>query len=122
MKLKVKLSRRQLAAGGVAALAVIALLVGRGSHSGDGKVDTTMDAPARQACGDFAAGYRRATTKTARLALADKVTGNSGRSSNDTIARRALEMGDAADGTTPEWQTSANALTKACKDAGWKAT
>ena len=121
MKLKVKMSRRQLVIGGVVALAVIAVLVGRGGHSGGGKPDTTMDDPARQACSDFAAGYPHATTKSARLALADKVTGNSGRSSNDTIARRAMEMGGAADGTSAQWQASVNALTKACNDAGWKA-
>jgi hypothetical protein len=118
---KLKLGRRQLAIGAVLAIVVVALLIGRSGKSGGGKPDTTMDDPARQACADFAAGRARATTKAARLALADKVTGNSGRSDNDTIARRAMELGNAAGDTPARWQSAVDALTKACHDAGWNA-
>ena len=100
----------------VVALAVVALLVGRAHHPAGPE---PMDAAAHRACSDFAAGYPRAHSEAARLALADKVTASSSRSDNRAIARRATEMGSSANEDDAAWEASADALTAACRDAGW---
>ena len=123
MKLKLKLNKRQIAIAVVAALAVFVLLFARGGGSDDSPQDQgVLDSAANQACTDFADGYPRARTSTARLALADKVTTSSARSDNDAIAKRAAELGHNADEGTSAWRTSAAALSDACRTAGWKAT
>ena len=117
MKVKLKMSRKQLAAVAVAALLIFGLLVARrggADESGD------MDAAASRACSDFAAGYPHATTKASRLALADKVTHSAGQSDNRTIANKATEMGNSAGEGDARWKASADALTGACEAAGWQ--
>lgn len=112
------MSRKQLAAVGIVVLLLIGLLVARRAGQDD---SGRMDTPAAQACTDFADGYPHARSKAARLALADKVTHSSSQSDNDTIADRATEMGRSAGDTDARWKSSANALTNACRAAGWKA-
>jgi hypothetical protein len=122
VKLKLKLSRRQLIALGVAVLVVVALLFSRANGDDAGQGPDPLDTAASQACSDFDAGYADARTKTARLALADKVMQSTGESENDQIADRAAELGRSAGDGGAEWKTSAGALTTACRDAGWKAS
>lgn len=117
MKLKVKLGRRQIAVIAVIGLAIAALLF---SKSREDPQPGKLDADANSACSTFAAGYPRARSMTARLALADKVMAFSGRTDNATISKRAAEMGRSADGDNAAWKASADALTAACADAGWK--
>lgn len=114
-----KFSRRQITIGLVAALAVFGLLASR-SHHDTSATGGGLDSAGDQACSDFADGYPHATTKTTRLALADKVTANSQRSDNRTIADKASKVGNSAN-SAAEWKTAAADLTKACKDAGWVA-
>jgi hypothetical protein len=111
---KLKLGKRQITVVVVAGIVLLALLVSRG-RSGDGGGAEGIDAPARQACADFAGGYGKATSKTSRLTLADKVTANSSKSDNDLIRRRAAEMGAAAGDSAAEWKAAGDALTSACK-------
>jgi hypothetical protein len=119
VKLKVKLGRRQIIALVVIGVAIIALVINR--SAGD-RQRGGLDADAQRACGDFAAGYSHATTKVARLKLADTVMASSSRTKNTTISKRAAEMGRSADDTTTRWKASATALVDACRDAGWKAS
>ncbi|WP_306214793.1 hypothetical protein [Actinoplanes sp. RD1] len=121
MKLKLKLSRQQLIVLGIAVLVVVALLFSRANGDDAAQGPGPLDAAAGQACTDFDAGYPDARTKTARLALADKVMQSTGKSENDQIAERAAELGRSAGDGGTEWKTSAGALTTACRDAGWKA-
>jgi hypothetical protein len=113
----VSLNKRQIVLmAGVAILVLGGLAVGRaGRDEGPG----TLDDAATQACDDFAAGVDAAETKTERLALADKVNKSSAMSDNEAIAEKAAAMGRGANGTTQEWQAGADALTQACRDAGW---
>jgi len=115
VKLKLKLSKRQMMVPAILALAAGGLTMSRSvadqPHGG-------VDGPARTACRDFAAGYPQARTKTARLALADRVTASSGRTGNTAIAQRAAEMGRSADDDGGAWRSAAQALTTACRDAG----
>ena len=117
MKLKVKFGRRQLVWLAVAVLVVVALVVGRSSKDEQHK---GLDAAAGRACSDFAAGVARAKTKPARLSLADKVMASSNRTENTLISKRAAAMGRSADDGNASWKASADALTSACRDAGWK--
>jgi hypothetical protein len=112
---KFKTNKRQLTIVAVVVVAGAALLAGRSAR--DPQQDGTDDA-ARRACGIFSQGRFEAQTKTERLALADKVTANSGWSKNKTIATRAAEMGRSAGGTDAAWKASATSLTTACRDAG----
>jgi hypothetical protein len=113
----IKLSKRQMMIPIVAALAVGGLMVSRSAHDDS---PGSLDDAANRACSDFAAGYPRARTKTARLALADRVTASSGRTGNKQISQRAVEVGRTADDGSTAWQDSAQALTTACRDAGWR--
>ena len=97
----------------VVAVAVLALMVSRGRGGDSGP--EAIDAHARQACADFAAGYPKARSKTARLALADKVTANSSKSENDEIRKRAAAMGASANDSDAEWRAAGDALTTACR-------
>lgn len=119
VKLKLKLSKRQMMIPLIAALAIAGLMMSRGASQ-----DTSpgsLDDAANRACSDFAAGYPQARNKTARLALADRVTASSGRTDNRQISQRAVEVGRTADDGSTAWRTSADALTTACRDAGWTA-
>ncbi|GID96680.1 hypothetical protein ACFQFC_21110 [Amorphoplanes digitatis] len=108
--------RQILLVGGVAVLILIGLAVGRAARDeGPG----TLDAPATQACDDFAAGVDDAETKTERLALADKVNKSSAQSDNEAISEKAAAMGRSANGSTKEWQAGADDFAQACRDAGW---
>ncbi|MEU4240626.1 hypothetical protein [Actinoplanes sp. NPDC026619] len=111
--MKLKLSKRTITAVVVAGIAVLALVVSR--KGGDAGGPEAIDAPAHQACADFAAGYPKAKSKALRLSLADKVTANSSRSENNVIRKRAAEMGAAAGDGAAKWKTAADALTSACK-------
>jgi hypothetical protein len=118
---KLKLNRRQLVIGAVILLVVVAALFASRAN----KADTTagvLDDPASRACSDFAAGYPDARTKTARLKLADKVMESTMQTENDLIRDRAAAMGRMANDSNTEWKSSANALTDACKNAGWQAS
>lgn len=110
--MKLKLSKRQIIVAAVAVVAVFAVMAGRGN---DDDQPEGIDAPARQACTDFAAGYPKATSKTARLSLADEVTANSSKSENDLIRKRAAEMGAAAGDSDADWKAAGDALTAACQ-------
>ena len=118
MKFKLDLKKNKV----VLAVAAIVVVVGglalsTSSRSSD--APEKIDQPAAQACTDFTDGFRTARTKTARLALADKVNKSSAGSDNNQIADRALAVGRSADAGDKQWKQDADALTKACKDAGW---
>jgi hypothetical protein len=116
----VKLSlnkRRAVIAGLVLAVILVGLAVGRSAREDQGT--GPLDAPATQACGDFADGYPDARTEAARLALADKVSQSAAGSDNEVIADRVLEVGRSANDGDAEWKSAADALTRACRDAGW---
>jgi hypothetical protein len=113
---KLSLNKRQVIIGAVVlAVVLVGLAVGRSAREEQG--GGVLDAPAEQACTDFADGYPEARTAAARLALADKVSKSS--TDNDTIADRVLAVGDSANDSTTAWKADADALTKACRDAGW---
>ncbi|WP_125805229.1 hypothetical protein [Actinoplanes sp. ATCC 53533] len=78
-----------------------------------------LDAPATRACADFAEGYPAARGKTARLALADKVSTSVAGSDNGAIADRVSAVGRSANDSDAAWKSAAAALTQACRDAGW---
>ncbi len=118
MAVKVKLNKRVLVIGLIAVLGLFALVAGR---SDDTPEAGTLDAAADQACTEFALGYPRARSSTARLSLADQVTASSQKSDNDAIRDRANAVGRSADETNAEWEASADALTEACRAAGWSA-
>jgi hypothetical protein len=103
----------------VVALVIVAFMVSNSRK--DSEKAAVLDAPATQACADFAAGYPKAESKTERLALADKVTASSGKTDNQQIQQKAADMGAAAGDGGAKWKSSADALTAACRDAGWKA-
>lgn len=113
-----KPSRRLLTIIVVVVLIILALCVARSRGKG---APTGLDAPGKQACDDFAAGYPKAASKPERLALADKVTTSSGKTDNKEIQQRAAEMGNAASAGGTEWKKAAQNLTAACKNAGWTA-
>jgi hypothetical protein len=117
VKLKLP-NKRLLTILGVVALVVIALMVGNAKKSEPRQ--GPLDSAAIRSCDDFAAGYPRARTKPARLALADRVM-TSGHTGNDVIAERQAELGRSAADGNPKWKTSADALLSACRDAGWTA-
>jgi hypothetical protein len=114
---KLSLNKRQLVlAGIVVAVVLVGLAVGRSSRDGAaGK----LDAPAAKACTDFADGYRAARGKTARLALADKVSQSAAGSDNEAITDRVGAVGRSANDGDAAWKSAADALTRACRDAGW---
>ncbi|NMO53465.1 hypothetical protein HH310_20040 [Actinoplanes sp. TBRC 11911] len=118
MKLNLKLSKRPMMIAAVAVLAMGAVMVSRSSHDDSAG---SLDDAANRACSDFAAGYPQARTKTARLALADRVTASSGRTGNRQISQRAVDVGRTADDGSTAWRDSAEALTTACRAAGWQA-
>jgi hypothetical protein len=113
-----KPSKRVLTIVAVVVLIIIAIMV---SKSRDRAQPTGLDAAGKQACDDFAAGYPKAETKPERLALADKVTGSSGKTDNKQIQQKAADMGAAASDGGTAWKKAADELTAACKNAGWAA-
>ena len=116
--MKVSLSKRGLVIAGVAVVVVlVALAVGRSGEENAG--GGPLDAPAAQACTDFADGYPQAKTPAARLALADEVTRSSAGTDNEVIADRVLAVGSSANDSSADWKSAADALTQACRDAGW---
>jgi hypothetical protein len=86
----------------------------------DGYSAAGLDASADRACTVFAAGYRRAATPAARLALADQVATDAARSPNTAIAYRAGAMGRSADHSNFSWRTASSGFLKACRRAGWR--
>jgi hypothetical protein len=116
---KLKLNKRQGIVAGIVALAVFGLMASR-SAEGE-QAPGALDEPGLQACNDFADGYPDAETKPERLALADKVMASTRDTGNDPVKDRAAEMGIAADDGGSAWRASANALTDACRSAGWVA-
>jgi hypothetical protein len=117
MKFKLDLKKNKVAL----AVAAIVVVVGGYALSTSSSSDAPekIDQPAARACADFTDGYQRARTKTARLALADKVNKSSAVSENNQIADRALAVGRSADDGNAQWKQDGDALAKACKDAGW---
>ncbi|GAB2603339.1 hypothetical protein Aab01nite_48510 [Paractinoplanes abujensis] len=120
MKLKFKLGRPQIIALVIAGLAVVALLASRGGDGGN-EGPGRLDNAAVRACDDFAAGQSAARSNSARLSLADKVTASAAESDNDPVRTRSMELGRQADEGNAAWRTAANALTRACQEAGWTA-
>jgi hypothetical protein len=118
VKFKLKFGRLQWILVIAVVVVVAALLVHRSKSSGPSGPGM-MDSHASQACGDFSDGYPKAKTKSARLSLADKVTGSSSKSDNGTIRDKAMAIGRNADDNR-QWKTSATALLDACRDAGFK--
>lgn len=115
--MKLSLNKRQVViAGVVVAVVLVGLAVGRSSRD---EPAGRLDAPATQACGDFADGYRAARGKTARLALADKVSTSVAGSENQAIVDRVGAVGRSANDGDAAWKSAADALTQACRDAGW---
>jgi hypothetical protein len=115
---KLSLSKRQVIIAGVAlAVVLVGLAVGRSARDDQG--GGVLDAPAAQACTDFADGYPKARTAATRLALADEVSKSAAGSDNEAITDRILDVGDSANDCTAAWKSDAEALTKACRDAGW---
>jgi hypothetical protein len=115
---KLSLNKRQVVIAGVVLVVVlVGLAVGRSAREDQG--GGPLDAPATQACDDFAAGYPDARTPAARLALADKVSQSAAGSDNEVIADRVLAVGRSANDSDAEWKADAEALTQACRDAGW---
>ena len=116
--MKLSLGKRQvLIAAVVLVVVLVALVVGRSARDEPGA--GPLDAPASQACSDFADGYRDARTAAARLALADEASKSAAGSDNEVIADRVLAVGRSANDSTAEWKSDADALLKACRDAGW---
>ncbi|MGW4943014.1 hypothetical protein ACWEOZ_15690 [Actinoplanes sp. NPDC004185] len=116
--MKLSLNKRQVIIGAVVlAVVLVGLAVGRSAREEQG--GGVLDAPAGRACTDFADGYPEARTAAARLALADKVSKSAAGTDNEAIADRVLAVGDSANDSTTAWKADADALTKACRDAGW---
>jgi hypothetical protein len=114
---KLSLNKRQVViAGIVIAVVLVGLAVGRSARDEQpGKLDN----PATQACSDFADGYPGARTKADRLALADQVSKSVAGTDNTVIADRVAAVGDNANESNADWKSAAEALTQACRDAGW---
>jgi hypothetical protein len=116
---KLKLDRRTLIVLGVIAVIAVALMF-RSSGQGEQAPEAgPLDAGATQACDDFAAGYPKAKTQTARLGLSDKIMQSTGDTDNEAIRLRATELGRSANDGDKEWKSHADALTDACEAAGW---
>jgi hypothetical protein len=112
------LNKRQVVIGAAVVLVVlVGLAVGRSAREEQGP--GPLDAPATQACGDFADGYPDARSAATRLALADEVSKSAAGTDNEVIADRVLAVGRSANDSTAEWKSAADALTEACRDAGW---
>jgi hypothetical protein len=121
VKLSFKPTKVQLIAIGVAAVAAFGLMANGSASEDQPPAAGPLDTHARQACDDFEAGYPDAGSKPERLTLADKVTTSTRRTGNEAIRDRGVELGlRAGDGGAP-WRSSADALTSACRDAGWSA-
>jgi len=115
---KVSLSKRGLVIACVAVVVILAALtVGRSGEDDPG--GGPLDAPANRACTDFADGYSQAGTPAERLALADEVSTSSAGTDNQVIADRVLAVGRSANDSDADWESAADALTQACRDAGW---
>lgn len=108
--------RRVVIAVCVAAVVLVGLAVGR--STGDEQAGK-LDAEATQACGELAEGYPGARGKTARLALADRVSTAVAGSDNEVITDRVGALGRSANDSDAAWRSAADALTQACRDAGW---
>jgi hypothetical protein len=117
VKFKLKLGRWQLILAIAVVVVIVALLVHR-SKSSEPSGPGTMDAHATQACGDFSGGFTKAKSKSARLALADRVTASATKSDNRTIRDKAMAIGRNTDDDR-QWKSSGNDLLDACHDAGF---
>ncbi|MEV4706265.1 hypothetical protein [Actinoplanes sp. NPDC049316] len=118
--MKVKLSKQTLLIAGVVCVALlIAWSATRSSATAQGP--GRLDDAAGRACSDFAGGYGQARTKTARLALADKVSQSSRNSDNDAVRDQAMTLGRSAGDGGREWERDGDAFEEACRAAGWSA-
>ncbi|MFI7540035.1 hypothetical protein [Actinoplanes sp. NPDC049599] len=116
--MKLSLNKRQIIIGAaVIVVVLVGLAVGRSARDEQGA--GPLDAPATQACDDFADGYPQARSAATRLALADTVSKSAAGTDNEVIADRVLAVGRSANDSTTEWKSAADALTQACRDAGW---
>ncbi|MEV7625186.1 hypothetical protein [Actinoplanes sp. NPDC089786] len=119
--MKFKLDRRSLII--VAAVVVVgfALLArGWGGAGGAQEQAQPLDAGAKQACDDFEAGRRDATSSASRLQLADKVALSIKDTENDAVADAAPALGRDTDDNR-QWRVHADAFTKTCRLNGWTA-
>lgn len=113
--------RHTIAAAAIAALALTACS-SSGSDAKPKATDTTkLDDAGQLACDDFAKDYKAATTKTARLDLANKVNKWAPTSKTDRIAASGKVLANGANGSASAWQIAADTFAQACLDAGWKA-
>jgi len=114
---KLSVNKRQVViAGGVAAVVLVGLTMGRPDRDDRGG---KLDAAATQACDDFAEGLPAARGKATRLALADKISTSVAGTDNDAVADRVSAVGRSANDGDTAWKAAATALTQACRDAGW---
>ena len=118
--MKVKLDKRTWIIVGVIVVALLIAWSATRSRTG-AQEPGRLDEAAARACSDFADGYERARTKTARLALADRVSQSSGDTENEAIGDRATAIGRSADEGGDAWERDGDALTDACRAAGWTA-
>jgi hypothetical protein len=121
VKVAFKPTKAQLIAGGVAVALAFGLMANRSPGDDQSQSSGTLDAPARQACDDFAAGYPDARTKPERLALADRVMMSTRRTGNEAIRDEGTALGIGAGESPTAWRSSAKAFTNACHAAGWVA-
>ena len=118
--MKVKLTKQTWIIAGVVLVALlIAWSSTRSSPGAQGP--GRLDEAAARACSDFADGFGQARSKTARLALADKVNQSSAETENDAIEDRATAIGRSAGDGGEAWERDGDALTDACRAAGWPA-
>jgi hypothetical protein len=104
----------------VAALAC-ALTACSSSSTSDKPADPTkLDDAASLACDDFATGYKRAQTQSARVDLANKVNKWAQSSSTNGIADNAKALARGSEASAGAWQLGADAFAQSCLDAGWK--
>jgi len=115
--MKVKLDKQTWIIAGVVLLAL--LIAWSATRSSEPQGPGRLDDAAARACSDFADGYDRARSKTARLALADKVSQSSADTDNEVIDDRASAIGDSAGEGGDAWERDGDALTDACRAAGW---
>lgn len=104
-------------------LALVGTLAGCGGGSeGEKPVDPAkVDDAAIFACTDFAKGYKSATTKAARLDLANKVNKWAKTSKTTGIADMGEAMARGANSGDEAWQLGADAFAQTCLDRGWNA-
>lgn len=107
----------------VLVMAALFALAGCGSSSEEpASTDPAkLDEAATFACTDFAEGYKAATTKDARLDLANKVNKWAKTSKSEGIATSGEALAGGANSGTEAWTLGADTFAQTCIDRGWTA-